>query len=87
VQTILEAAQTSEDVRLTGLGVFEVVTLRARAGLNPKTGEKIAIPTSKTLRFRPSKAVKDQLNSTAIEALKKTHSCRSETRQKEFEGF
>ena len=62
VQTIIDAAKAGEEVRLTGLGIFDVVTRDARPGRNPQTGASIDIPASKALRFRAGKAVKDQLN-------------------------
>ena len=64
VQTIIDTLQAGEEVRLTGLGIFDVVTREARPGRNPQTGESISIPASKALRFRAGKAAKDQLNAT-----------------------
>jgi DNA-binding protein HU-beta len=71
VQTIIDAAKTGEEVRVTGLGVFDVVSREARPGRNPQTGETIEIPASKALRFRAGKAVKDQLNGNDQGAPKK----------------
>jgi DNA-binding protein HU-beta len=62
VQTIIDAAKAGDEVRVTGLGIFDVTTREARPGRNPQTGETINIPASKALRFRAGKAVKDQLN-------------------------
>ena len=64
VQTIIDAAKAGDEVRVTGLGIFDVVTRDARPGRNPQTGEPINIPASKALRFRAGKAAKDQLNAT-----------------------
>jgi DNA-binding protein HU-beta len=64
VQAILDAAKAGEEVRVTGLGIFDVVTREARSGRNPQTGESINIPASKALRSRAGKAAKDQLNAT-----------------------
>jgi DNA-binding protein HU-beta len=71
VQTIVNAAKAGEEVRVTGLGIFDVVTREARPGRNPQTGEPINIPASKALRFRAGKAAKDQLNATGQGAPKK----------------
>lgn len=43
IQAILDAAKAGEEVRLTGLGIFDVVTREARPGRNPNTGESINI--------------------------------------------
>src|SRR5580693_8096547 len=65
VQAIIDAAKAGDEVRVTGLGIFDVVTREARPGRNPQTGESINIPASKALRFRAGKAAKDQLNATS----------------------
>lgn len=62
VQAIMDAAKAGDEVRVIGLGIFDVVTREARPGRNPQTGASIDIPASKALRFRAGKAVKDQLN-------------------------
>ena len=71
VQAIIDAAMAGDEVRVTGLGIFDVVTREARPGRNPQTGAAIDIPASKALRFRPGKAAKDQLNAAGNGAPKK----------------
>lgn len=44
-----------------GFGTFSVRKRAARSGRNPKTGETISIPESKTVGFKPAKALKDLL--------------------------
>lgn len=46
---------------LAGFGSFTVVNRKARKGRNPQTGEEIEIKASKTVRFRPGKALKESL--------------------------
>ena len=48
-------------VDLSGFGKFEVAERPARMGINPATKEKIEIPASKSVKFKPSKALKDQV--------------------------
>jgi DNA-binding protein HU-beta len=48
-------------VSITGFGSFKVVDRKARTGRNPRTGETIAIPASKAVKFTPGKALKDTL--------------------------
>jgi DNA-binding protein HU-beta len=71
VQAIIDAAKACDEVRVTGLGIFDVITRDARPGRNPQTGASIDIPASKALRFRAGKAVKDQLNGNGQGAPKK----------------
>ena len=51
VQTIIDALEAGDEVRVTGLGIFDVVAREARPGRNPQTGQSITIPASKALRF------------------------------------
>lgn len=48
-------------VQVIGLGTFKVVNRKARMGVNPKTGEKIKIKASKTVKFVVGKALKTSL--------------------------
>ncbi len=48
-------------VQLVGFGTFRVAKRAARAGRNPKTGEKIQIKASKTVRFSAGSILKHSL--------------------------
>jgi nucleoid DNA-binding protein len=52
----------NQSVQLAGFGSFTAKERSARVGRNPKTGETIQIPASKTIRFTPGKAFKDYIN-------------------------
>jgi DNA-binding protein HU-beta len=43
-------------------GTFNVKHRKAREGRNPRTGDPIQIPASNTVGFKPSPALKDQIN-------------------------
>jgi DNA-binding protein HU-beta len=45
-----------------GFGTFSVAERKARAGRNPKTGEVIQIPESKTVKFTASEGLKKGFN-------------------------
>lgn len=49
-------------VQLVGFGNFEVSERPAREGRNPRTGEAMTIAASKTPKFKPGKALKDEIN-------------------------
>jgi DNA-binding protein HU-beta len=49
-------------VSLVGFGTFEVSQRAAREGRNPQTGENITIAASNVPKFKPGKALKDQVN-------------------------
>jgi DNA-binding protein HU-beta len=48
-------------VQLIGFGTFEVKKRKARTGRHPRTGEPIKIKASKSVGFRPGKALKDSI--------------------------
>lgn len=59
VDEITKALSKGQEVAIAGLGKFVVSKRKARAGRNPKTGEKISIPAMKVPRFKPAKSLKE----------------------------
>ncbi len=55
---VLTGLKRDKEVQLAGFGTFAVRERAARKGRNPKTGEEIWIPASKSVAFRASKALK-----------------------------
>ena len=53
--------QKGDRVALIGFGTFKVASRKARMGVNPKTGEKIKIKASKTVKFSVGKDLKSKL--------------------------
>lgn len=47
-----------KSVQVIGFGTFSVKKRKARSGINPQTGKKIKIKASKTVGFKPGKALK-----------------------------
>ena len=62
LDSIREAIEKGESVRLTGFGTFDVVAAAPRTGRNPNTGERIEIPAAFRVRFTPSDALKKAVN-------------------------
>ena len=48
-------------VQIIGFGTFEVKKRAKRTGRNPKTGEAMEIPASKSVGFKPSSVLKGTL--------------------------
>ncbi len=48
-----------ERIELRGFGVFLVKPRKRGIGRNPRTGEQVRIPAGRTIRFRPSKGLKN----------------------------
>lgn len=58
-EAIIKALGRGEEVAIAGFGIFKTAKSAARAGINPKTGEKIQIKASVKPKFRPAKALKE----------------------------
>ncbi|MGI6248621.1 MAG: HU family DNA-binding protein [Acutalibacteraceae bacterium] len=61
-EAISEALAGGDKVQLIGFGTFEVRSRAAKDGRNPKTGETIKIPASKSPAFKPGKDLKAKVN-------------------------
>ncbi len=61
VDGIKTGVKKTKSVQLVGFGTFKVASRKARTGVNPKTGEKIKIKASKTVKFVAGKAFKEIL--------------------------
>ena len=48
-------------ISLIGFGSFSVLERKARKGRNPKTGDEIEIPASKSVKFSPAKRLKEDI--------------------------
>lgn len=62
VEVLQENIAAGKTVNLKGFGSFKLKSRAARTGRNPKTGEALQIPASKSPGFTPSKAWKDEIN-------------------------
>ncbi len=61
LDSIREDLKKGKKVNFSGFGSFEVKIREARKGRNPKTGESIAIPSKKRIKFNPSRQFKNSL--------------------------
>ena len=61
LDSIVKGIQQQKKVQIIGFGTFEVKERAARMGRNPKTGESMHIPASKTVGFKASSNLKDSL--------------------------
>lgn len=61
IEGIAASLRRGKNVQLIGFGGFKVVSRKPRLGVNPKTGEKIKIKASKTVKFAVGKELKSRL--------------------------
>lgn len=59
---IASAIARDDVVRIVGFGVFRVTQRAASVGRNPRTGEPIELPPSRTPKFTASKTLKAAVN-------------------------
>ena len=62
VDALLAEVKKGEKFAVAGLGTFAVVKRAAREGVNPKTGAKIKIAASKSVKFKAAKKLKEAVN-------------------------
>jgi DNA-binding protein HU-beta len=61
-QAIRGALVGGKKVTLVGFGTFVVAEHTARKGRDPRTKRPIDIPSSRKIKFKPGKAMKDAIN-------------------------
>lgn len=59
IESIKKGVKKDKAVQLIGFGTFQVTKRAARTGVNPKTGEKIKIAASKTVKFKAGAGLKE----------------------------
>jgi DNA-binding protein HU-beta len=58
ISTVEDALRRGSDVTVSGFGKFHVSQRAPRAGVNPRTGERIQIAASRVPRFTAGSALK-----------------------------
>src|ERR1700681_2248588 len=61
-ESIIDALQKGDKIEIRGFGSFRTRQRRGRVGRNPKTGAKVEVPPKKIPFFKPSKELKDFVN-------------------------
>lgn len=61
LESMKEALEAGELVKISGFGNFVVRAKTARRGRNPHSGEAITLPGRRVLTFKPSRLLRDSL--------------------------
>ncbi len=61
IESISATLEKGDAISFVGFGSFKVVKRAAREGRNPSTGKTMHIPASKSVKFTPSKTLKDRI--------------------------
>ena len=62
--SIVESLRSGQKIELRGFGSFRLRSRKSRTGRNPKTGEKVEVPSKKIPYFKPGKELKELINKT-----------------------
>ena len=66
LRAIERGLREGQEVRLAGFGTFAVSTRKATAGRHPRTGAVIAVPATRSVRFRPGKPLRDAVSGRGV---------------------
>jgi integration host factor subunit beta len=66
--SIVDSLRAGEKIELRGFGSFRLRSRKSRTGRNPKTGEKVDVPSKKIPYFKPGKELKELINKAFAEA-------------------
>jgi nucleoid DNA-binding protein len=55
---VTEVRDNEETLTIPGLGTFKTKKMAARSGRNPMNGEKVDIPASRSIAFKPQSTIK-----------------------------
>ena len=61
-EAVTEELSTGGKIQLVGFMSLEVAERKEREGRNPRNGETMIIPASKTVKFKVGKVLKDSVN-------------------------
>jgi integration host factor subunit beta len=67
LRSVVNALRNGEEVEIRGFGSFRFRNRAPRKGRNPKTGEKVDVPSKKIPYFKMGKELKALLNGTPAE--------------------
>ncbi len=64
-EEIRTSLESSEPVKISGFGNFELRDKRQRPGRNPKTGEEVPISARRVVTFRPGQKLRERVEDYA----------------------
>jgi integration host factor subunit beta len=65
--SIVDSLRNGQKIELRGFGSFRLRNRKSRTGRNPKTGEKVEVPSKKIPYFKPGKELKELINRAIAE--------------------
>jgi integration host factor subunit beta len=65
--SIVRSLRVGDKIEIRGFGSFRTRQRKPRVGRNPKTGDRVEVPAKKIPFFKPSKELKDLVNTGVSE--------------------
>ena len=62
--SVVRSLRVGDKIEIRGFGSFRTRQRKPRIGRNPKTGARVDVPAKKIPYFKPSKELKDLVNTT-----------------------
>jgi len=59
--SVKDALNTGDKVEIRGFGSFKIREKNSKLGRNPKTGDKVEVPSKNVPYFKPGKEIKELL--------------------------
>jgi len=63
--SLVRALRGGDKIEIRGFGSFRTRQRQARVGRNPKTGARVEVPAKRVASFKPSKELKDLVNTSS----------------------
>ncbi|BCS34198.1 DNA-binding protein HU 1 [Luteitalea sp. TBR-22] len=70
--SVIRALHAGDKVELRGFGSFRLRKREPRKGRNPKTGDRVDVPSKQVPYFKPGKELKDLINASTADDLDET---------------
>ena len=61
-ESVVRSLRAGDKIEIRGFGSFRTRQRKPRVGRNPKTGDRVEVPAKKIPYFKPSKELKDLVN-------------------------
>jgi len=62
---VVRSLRAGDKIEIRGFGSFRTRQRKPRVGRNPKTGDRVEVPAKKIPFFKPSKELKDMVNTSS----------------------
>jgi integration host factor subunit beta len=77
--SIVKSLRAGDKIEIRGYGSFRTRQRQPRVGRNPKTGDRVEVPSKRIPYFKPSKELKDLVNQSMAAAPAETAAPATET--------